>query len=403
MDSYTLVIYLTGIVIISYLYNIISRKTRVPSVLLLLGTGIFLRNFFDGRFLPFDVISKGVETLGIVGLIMIILEAALDLHIRKDKLKLIGKAFFSALIILIVSSFFIAYMMNYMLKEPFVNCLIYAVPLSIVSSAIVLPSVDMLTAERKEFIIYEASFSDILGILFFNYLISVEQFTPLSGAIYGGKILLGTGLSFVVALVLIYLLSKITLHVKFFLMFAVLIGLYTIGKLLKLPSLIIILLFGLLVNNPSLIRPKILMQFINLDSFRKLGEQLKDITAETSFIVRTFFFLLFGYSINMAVLIEKDVLIIGSMIVVLLLMVRFTFLKYLNPKENPLPELLIMPRGLITILLFYSIPAANTLENFNKGILFYVILVTSFLMMIGLLVTKQDVVEEIESSDHHLL
>ncbi len=293
--------------------------------------------------------------------------------------------------------------MNYMLKEPFVNCLIYAVPLSIVSSAIVLPSVDMLTPERKEFIIYEASFSDILGILFFNYLISVEQFTPISGIMYAANIVLGSVLSFVVALLLIYLMSKITLHVKFFLMFAVLIGLYTIGKLLKLPSLIIILLFGLLVNNPSLIRPRFLLNMIHLDSFRKLGEQLKDITAETSFIVRTFFFLLFGYSINTAVLIDKNVLIIGSLIVLLLLLVRFVFLKYLNPKENPLPELLIMPRGLITILLFYNIPVANTLDNFNQGILFFVILVTSFIMMLGLLGTKQEVVEEIESSDHHLL
>ena len=172
---------------------------------------------------------------------------------------------------------------------------------------------------------------------------------------------------------------------------------------MQLPSLIIILLFGLLVNNPSLIRPKELLNFIDINAFRKLGEQLKDITAETSFIVRTFFFLLFGYSINTSVLIEKNVLIIGTMIVLLLLLVRFTFLKYLNPKENPLPELLIMPRGLITILLFYNIPKANTLVNFNQGILFYVILVTSFLMMIGLLVTKQEVVEEVESSDHHLL
>lgn len=403
MNSYNLVLYLAGIVIISYLYNIISRKTRIPSVLLLLGTGILLRNFFDGKLLPYDILSNAVETLGIIGLIMIILEAALDLNIRKDKLALIGRAFISALIILVVSSFFIAYLINYFLKEPFVNCLIYAVPLSIVSSAIVLPSVDMLTPERKEFIIYEASFSDILGILFFNYLISVENFTAFSGVLYMGKIVIGSGLSFVVALALIYLLSRITLHVKFFLIFAVLIALYTFGKLLHLPSLIIILLFGLLVNNPSLIRPKFLLNLINIESFNKLGTQLKDITAETSFIVRTFFFLLFGYSIDLLDLVQRDVLIIGSLIVVLLLLVRFMFLKYLNPKENPLPELLIMPRGLITILLFYNIPADNTLVSFDKGILFFVILVTSVLMMLGLLGTKQEVVEEIESSDNHLL
>jgi hypothetical protein len=42
-----------------------------------------------------------------------------------------------------------------------------------------------------------------------------------------------------------------------------------------------------------------------------------------------------------------------------------------------------MPRGLITILLFYSIPQAYKLSKFNEGILFFVILITSIIMMIG--------------------
>ncbi len=42
-----------------------------------------------------------------------------------------------------------------------------------------------------------------------------------------------------------------------------------------------------------------------------------------------------------------------------------------------------MPRGLITVLLFYSIPEVYKLSKFNEGILFFVVLTTSIIMMIG--------------------
>jgi len=44
------------------------------------------------------------------------------------------------------------------------------------------------------------------------------------------------------------------------------------------------------------------------------------------------------------------------------------------------PELYIAPRGLITILLFFAIPAKYVTENFNSGILLYSIIVTSIVM-----------------------
>ena len=44
-----------------------------------------------------------------------------------------------------------------------------------------------------------------------------------------------------------------------------------------------------------------------------------------------------------------------------------------------------MPRGLVTILLFYSIPTQKSIGSFNEGILFFVVAVSSILMMIGLM------------------
>ena len=47
MNTYTLLIILCGLVIFSYLFDLIARQTRFPSVLLLLLTGIGIRLVID--------------------------------------------------------------------------------------------------------------------------------------------------------------------------------------------------------------------------------------------------------------------------------------------------------------------------------------------------------------------
>ncbi|MCP9767291.1 sodium:proton exchanger [Lacihabitans sp. LS3-19] len=390
MQSSILVLFIASIVILSYFFNIFSKRTKIPTVLLLMSSGMLFNFFEKNQLISMYTINKVVELLGIMGLIMIILEASLDLHITRKKKGLILKAFISALIILIVSSFSIAYLIHFWLNEPLVDCLIYATPLSIVSSAILIPSLEQLTPDKKEFLVYESSFSDILGILFFNYLIGENTSEPLNAIIYLGQMGLSVIISILVAFLLVYYLGKIKLKVKFFLIFAVLSALYALGKLTHLPSLLIILFFGLIINNRQLFQKfKWIDKHIPDEmSFLELEKQLKSVTAETSFLVRTFFFILFGYSIDILKLAVSEVQIVGTLIVVILLIVRLAFLLYLNPKENPLPELFLMPRGLITILLFYNIPPPRQLEQFNSGILFFVILVTAVLMMIGLFTAK---------------
>jgi hypothetical protein len=54
-----------------------------------------------------------------------------------------------------------------------------------------------------------------------------------------------------------------------------------------------------------------------------------------------------------------------------------------------------MPRGLITILLFYSIPASFRLQQFNEGILLFVILVTGLIMTAGSLFYRNEEFENI--------
>jgi Kef-type K+ transport system membrane component KefB len=388
VNSYVIVIILSSIVILSYFFTLISKKTNIPSVLLLIATGIGIKYIANRYGFADQNVEPLVKVLGAVGLIMIILEAALDLDVHREKLSLIRNSFFSALFIFIISSVGITFLIVYMLNEPFDRAFIYAVPLSIISSAIVIPSTSHLPELKKEFIIYESSFSDIVGILVFNYMVMHNMLTFQSTMIFAGRIGLAILISAVASILLLYMLSKIGSVLKFFLVFAILSMLYASGELIHLPALLTILVFGSLLNNSGLIIRGPLTKIIPIENIQNILGLMKTITAETSFLIRTFFFIIFGYTIDLKVLTEPDVINIGTMIVGILLIARYIYLRLIL-RANLFPELFLMPRGLVTILLFYSIPVEKQLSNFKVGIIFYVVALTSLLMMFGLMFFKK--------------
>ncbi|MBL0328987.1 MAG: hypothetical protein IPP64_06135 [Bacteroidetes bacterium] len=130
-----------------------------------------------------------------------------------------------------------------------------------------------------------------------------------------------------------------------------------------------------------------LANYLHLERLQSVTKELSQITAETAFIVRTFFFILFGFSINLILLNDINVILIGGLITICILLTRFIFLRFIS-KSNVFPEIFIAPRGLITIVLFYSIPSHFQTSYFNEGILFFVIIASSVMMMIGIMSTK---------------
>jgi len=391
-----LLIIVCGMVVVSYLFSVISRYIRVPSVLLLLFAGVGLRALTDSAGIKVSLPDILVQLLGVVGLIMIILEAGLDLELRRDKLLVIRNTFLSALFILLLSAVLIAYILNYFLGEDFIKCLVYALPLSIMSSSIVIPSLHALTDNKKEFLVYEASFSDILGILFFNLLVAGEKLTISSAGLFAGNLLLSIFLSVVFSLILFVILVRSTMQIKYFHVFALLILIYVSGKMLHLPSLIIVLVFGLFINNMEMISFPWFRNMYPENQLRELRHLLHTLTAESSFLVRTFFFIIFGFSITLGFLENGEVWRIGGLIVLALLLVRFLYLRFFL-KTNLVPETFFIPRGLITIVLFYKIPVNFRLSSFNDDILFFIILTTGLIMTAGMVFYKKpssDIVED---------
>ena len=258
-NPYIAVIATSLVLILSYLFNLISAKTKIPSVLLLIILGVGLKeaaNYFDVQ--TGESLFTVLEVLGIVGLTMIVLEAALDLELTKEKWPIIWKSFCVGLISLIAGSISSAYAIQYFFIDDFFTALVYAVPLSIISSAIVIPSVGALDEEKREFMVYEATFSDILGIMFFYFLLGNAETETTQAIVWDvvSNITITVILSVVVSYGLVLLFQKLDTNVKLFLLIAVLLLLYSIGKLFHLSSLIIILIFGLILKQ----LPPVLLQ-----------------------------------------------------------------------------------------------------------------------------------------------
>ena len=398
------------------MFNIIAKKTNIPSVLMLILLGVVIQLSFWKPDLnaPGNSIMIVLEILGNVGLIFIVLEAALDLELKREKIGLILKSFLMALLALLASSFAIAGLFMLLWSDvSLFKALIYAVPLSIMSSAIIIPSVGALSSHKKEFMIYESTFSDILGIMFFYFLKDNGGASGASEVVAG--VLINISVTIIIAIIASYLLvglfQQLKMHAKYFLMFSVLLLLYALGKKAHLSSLLIILFFGLVLNNTQVFFRGPLKRFGSKDKIKDSLHELHVITLETAFVLRTFFFVIFGITISLVSLIDWKLAIISIGIVGLLFGVRYVFLQLFARKDIK-PLLWIAPRGLITVLLFFAIPNGMVDSNgevmnvyhpdhdyriaqFDQGILLFTILITSIIMTIALIMDRGDKVKDV--------
>lgn len=402
--SYNLIIAASVIVVLSFWFNGISKKTNIPSVLMLIVLGIFIKLGLDWIAPSIPNFEGSLEILGTVGLIMIVLEAALELELKRDKLIPIFKSMMIALIGL-VGSAWVAALILYQFIDGMTmqSAWLYATPLSILSSAIIIPSVGGLEKSKKEFHIYESTFSDIFGIMMFYFL--VGGLNPAEDGGVGGfsiNILITIIIAIVASYAIILIFQRIKSQAKLFLLIAVLLLLYAIGKKFHLSSLIIILIFGLIVKNIKLFFPGKTNVFLNEERMQQIYHELHIITLETAFVVRTFFFVIFGITIVLSSLLNLKVALISILIIASIYLIRWMILRVFFGNKI-LPQLFIAPRGLITVLLFYAIPNQVKIEGFESGILLFVIIGTSLIMTWAMIKDKKKMGTMLDEIDEEVL
>lgn len=388
MTTYTILIILSGLVIFSYLFDLVASKTKVPSVLLLLLLGIGLRFLVDYlKIQTFNFLSI-LPTLGTVGLILIVFEGSLELKYDQQKNKIIKSAFLSALTILLGTISVITTIIYQISHHDLYTCIANAIPFSVISSAIAIPSAAALSNKDKEFVIYESSFSDILGIIIFNFAITNHTINTSAFIGLGLSTFLILLLSAIACVVLLYVMGRLVHHIKFFLIIAILILVYAIGQSYHLSSLVLILSTGLFLNNADTIQHAWFRSIFIYKNLTADLSQLYQLSAESAFILRTFFFVIFGFTMNIGELNNKIVLANGFFILISVYIIRVLFLKIFK-KDNLGPILYIAPRGLISILLYFNLPASLKIAEVGTPFLFLVVLGSSIVMTLGITLSKR--------------
>lgn len=394
MDYNIIIVSLSVCIVLSYFFSEIAKRTNIPSVLMLIvagvGIGQFLNSFpeYQIDFFPY------LKILGTVGLIMIVLEGALDLELSKEKKPLIIKAFLLGLLGIFGSILIIAPVFHFLLGMTFSASVLYATPLAVISSAIVIPSVKSLLEYDKELLIYESCISDIIGIMIFNLIVSILQSNEIGSSLgeFTLEVLLTIVVSMLIGVGLVLLFKFLNAKVKLFFFISILILIYALGKMIHLSPLVLILVFGLILKNHHLVFIGPLKNLMTRMEFVKMEKDFHIISRETAFVLRTFFFIVFGLTIDLSSLVNLEVLIISLMAFIGILLTRILLLKWFAKEAAKVVEY-VAPRGLITILLFYSIPKELSSDIFQPGIILWVVIITSVYMSFGLIRSGRDAPE----------
>ncbi|HSD05785.1 cation:proton antiporter [Flavobacterium sp.] len=391
----SIIISISLLLLLAYIFDISSSKTKVPSVILLLIVGWAVKQTVNALKITIPDLTSILPILGTVGLILIVLEGSLELELNKSKLPFIGKTTLVAIIPMLVFSFALAYAFHYFGGVSIKDGLANAIPFAVISSAIAIPSAQNLNSNDKEFITYESSLSDIFGVIFFNFITLNDDIGTETVGYFILELLIILILTFVATLGLAFLLSKITHHVKFIPIILSLVLIYAITKVYHLPGLIFILLFGIFLGNLDELKNNKFIHKLKPKLLNKEVHKFKELTIEIAFLIRALFFLLFGFLINTQELLNTKTIVWAVAICFGIFTLRYLSLKVF--KLNIKPGLFIAPRGLITILLFLSVPLTQATELANNSLIIQVIILSALVMMFGLMATKSTVGNDLEA------
>lgn len=381
--TYTLIIIICSILLFAYLFDVSSAKTRIPSVILLLLLGFFLKE--TALIFNADIpdINQWLIIFGNLGLVLIVLEGAMELELKRNKLAFILRSFVMAFIPIVLLSSGIALVIYHSYQIPFKTALINALPVAVISSAIAIPSARRFSGEKREFVTYESSFSDITGVLAFDFLVKNNNVNSTSVAWFSLELIITAVITLLATLLLAFMLDKIKHHVKFIPIILLTILIYTISKSFHLPALIFILIFGMFIGNLRIFSSFRFMSNFGSVKLQRDVEKFREITAEGTFLVRSLFFILFGFHLEQSEIFNADSVVWAAGVTLAIFMIRILSLTFLKFPLNPL--LYIAPRGLITVLLYISIPEELHIDALNRSFITQVIIFTALIMMVGLI------------------
>ncbi len=395
---------LGGLLVLAYLANRFSHRTRVPDVVVLLLCGIVLGpglHWIDAD--KFPEIARGVGT---VALILILFAAGLELDLRRARKQFAAGTVLAVLSYALTMEGVHLFCMHVLHMQRMASLLAGAA-LACISGSIILPVLEQmdLRPDLKTTLVIEASFGDGLGALVVGVLLSliaggVTSHTS-GGAILGGMVIqffFSFALAFVIAAVAGFLWARVLPKIsnkKFWqvLTFAAVLSVYSGTHALGGSELFAVMVFGAMLA--SLLGPESFLREFDVTSMAAdEGSQILSFHSELAFLVRSFFFVLLGAMIHFRGLKEQLLPSVGIMAVILaarVVSVQASRVVWRGTtwRERELASLLI-PRGLITaVLVLEAIQAKPADLMFFPSLTFALILLTNGLSLVATVRAKE--------------
>lgn len=367
MQNIALVIAVVGgLIFLAHLFLHIFNRTRVPDVLLLIVVGIILGP-------ASNLVST--ESFGLVGPVFVTVTLVVILFEGGIALKLSAlKSALSKAVKLAVTSFFLTMIVvgvtaHLLLSLEWIPSLIIGSIAASTSEAIIIPLINQLKTSEKlhALLSVESSINDVLSVAVTLALIGAYQLGDINVGIITGDLIA----SFLVAIVFGFggaflwslILRRIhTMKNAMFTTVAIVFALFGLVETLGFSGAIAALAFGITIGNIESIKlPKLGKPLAGNPA--GLSETEKAFFTEASFLLKTFFFIYLGISLQFS---STGIILIGVLITFIAFALRIPAVKIavgrsFSTKEAALMSVMI-PKGLAAAVLA-SIPAQEGISG----------------------------------------
>ena len=335
----TFVFYVGLIIFAAHFFTALFERTRFPDVLPLIFIGILIGPLF-GILSPDDFGYVG-PLLSAVALVLMLFEGGshLTLDTLKTSLKDCVVLTLATFIFTVLITTGIAY---YIMENDLMPALFIGVVLGSISPAVVVPIVRMLdlSENTKSTLVVESAITDVLSIIIALGIMKTFQAGHKTLMEFIGTNLIATmamslAVGFGGAVIWSTILEKIR---KFpntiFTSLAFIFLLYGLSEILGYSGPISVLIFGVVLANSKKI-PLSIVQKFGADHLTEFTSIEKTLFSEVIFLVKTFFFIFLGMSIQFG---NSKILFIGILLTILIYGGRLLLSRLLISRETPISE-----------------------------------------------------------------
>ncbi len=389
MNNAVTIVMVGLLVFLSHLFTGIFNRKRIPDVLLLMIIGLIMGPLL-GIIKPEDFGIAG-PMFTTITLVIILFEGGLGLNMDTLKSSIRGTSsltlanFFATMAALGLLGWLVFGL------NPIAAFMLGAI-LGGTSSAVVIPMVRgiQMKENSKTILILESALSDVLCIVFALALLEASRVGELRVGLIVGKIIssftLAAALGIGGAIAWSILLNRIrTIKNSIFTTPAFVFVLYGIGEILGYSGAITSLVFGITLANVELFKSTALKRYIAANPIT-LNETEKVFFSEIVFLLKTFFFIYIGLSIQFN---NFWVMVIGALVSIAIYMLRIPVVRFSVRSQLPTLDLAFMsamvPKGLAaavlaSIPLQYGIEGGETIRDITYSVILISIILTSLLI-----------------------